>query len=110
MTLPDKDPHQPPDVLASVREDLADWRAWVSRGVILAYAAAAGISVVAFTRLCELALSGFGVVRGWNPWAPFLWTPAVCAALALVTVRHFPGASGSGIPQVIAALHTSVDD
>jgi H+/Cl- antiporter ClcA len=107
---PESHPHEPPDVIASVRDDLTDWKAWFSRIVILAYAAAAGLSVVAFTRLSELALHAFGMLRGLSPWIPLAWTPAVCAGLAWMTVRHFPGTSGSGIPQVIAALHTSVDD
>lgn len=106
----DQHPAQPPDVIASVRGDLADWRAWVSRCVILAYAGAAGLSVVAFTRLSELALSAFGKLYALVGWAPFLWTPAICALLAWLTVRHFPATSGSGIPQVMAALNTSVDD
>jgi H+/Cl- antiporter ClcA len=110
MSAPDHPPHAPPDVLAAVRGDLADWRAWLSRGVILAYAAAAGLSVVAFTRLTELALDAFAALRGQLAWAPFLWTPGVSALLAWITVRWFPGSSGSGIPQVIAALHPSVDE
>jgi len=100
MTL-ESQPHDPPDVLASVREDLTDWKAWISRVVILADAAAAGLSVVTFTRVSELALHTFGLLRGFNPWIPLAWTPAVCASLAWLTVRHFPGTSGSGIPQVI---------
>ncbi|MGN6528686.1 MAG: chloride channel protein [Burkholderiaceae bacterium] len=110
MNLPDRPPHEAPDVIASVRGDLADWRAWWSRGVILVYAAAAGLSVVAFIRLSELALSGFSTLYKDHPWAPLVWTPALCAAMAWVMVRHFPGTTGSGIPQVMAALHTSVDD
>jgi H+/Cl- antiporter ClcA len=110
MLAPDDPTHASPDVIASVRSDLANWRAWLSRAVILAYAAAAGFGVVAFTRLSEAALSAFGALQAHWPWAPFLWTPGLCALLAWLTVRHFPGASGSGIPQVMAALDTSVDD
>src|SRR5258708_37986928 len=37
----------------------------------------------------------------------FLWpvTPAIGAAGVWLTRRYFPGAEGSGIPQVIATLH-----
>ena len=42
MPPPDLHDHAQPDVIAAVRDDLADWRAWLSRAVILAYAAAAG--------------------------------------------------------------------
>ena len=110
MTSHDDVPHVQPDVIASVRDDLADWNAWLSRAVILVYAAAAGLCVVGFTKLSEFALDAFERLHGRWSWAPLLWTPAVCALLAWLTVRYFAGASGSGIPQVMAALHTSVDD
>jgi len=97
-----------PDVLAAVRGDLADWRAWMSRTVILAHAAAAGIAVVAFTRLCQYAAQAFDALMAGRPWLALAWTPALCLALGWVTVRHVPGAAGSGIPQVMAALDTEV--
>ena len=103
-------PHAQPDVLASVRDGLANWNAWFSRTIILVYAAAAGLCIVAFIRLCELAFDGFRALYAHYHWAPLLWTPAVCALVAWLTTRWFPGASGSGIPQVMAALHTTVDD
>jgi H+/Cl- antiporter ClcA len=110
MSVHEDLPHTQPDVIAAVRGDLANWGAWLSRGIILVYAAAAGLCVVAFTRLSELALDAFGSLYTHWHWAPLLWTPALCALVAWLTVRHFPGASGSGIPQVMAALHTSVDE
>lgn len=110
MSSRDDVPHVQPDVIASVRDDLTDWNAWLSRAIILVYAAAAGLCVVGFTKLSEFALNAFETLYSRCHWAPLLWTPAVCALLARLTERHFPGASGSGIPQVMAALHTSVDD
>lgn len=110
MSAPNDIPHVQPDVIASVRDDLTNWSAWLSRAVILIYAAAAGLCVVGFTRLSEVALNAFGTLYSHYHWAPMLWTPAVCALVAWLTVRYFPGTSGSGIPQVMAALHTSVDD
>jgi H+/Cl- antiporter ClcA len=100
--------NQQPDFIAAVRHDLSDWRQWVGRGVVLAYAAAAGLAVVAFTWLSEHALNGFSALRAWQPLLPLLWTPAWTAGLAWVTLRFVPGASGSGIPQVMAALSPSV--
>jgi H+/Cl- antiporter ClcA len=100
--------NQQPDFVAAVRQDLSDWRQWLARGVVLAYAVAAGLAVVAFTWLSERALHGFMELRAWQPWLPLAWTPAWTAALAWVTVRYMPGASGSGIPQVMAALSPSV--
>jgi len=97
-----------PDVLASLRRDLADWRQWVARVVVLAAAAAAGLIVVGFTWLSGEALAAFESVRSAHTWLPLLWKPAVTAWLAWLTVRFFPGAAGSGIPQVMAALSPTV--
>ncbi|MDB5954270.1 chloride channel protein [Ramlibacter sp.] len=97
-----------PDVLAAIRGDLADTRGWLARVVVLAFAALAGASVVAFTALCNLALGGFtGASQRW-PWLPFLATPLLCASIVWCTVRFFPGAAGSGIPQVMVALQDGV--
>lgn len=99
-----------PDVVASIRDDLGDWRVWAGRFIVLTAAVLAGLSVVGFTWLCEQALAGFGflVAQAW--WLPLIWTPAWLAALAWLTRRYAAGASGSGIPQVMAALDPSVGD
>jgi H+/Cl- antiporter ClcA len=102
--------HHQPDVLTAVRGDLADWRQMLGRVVVLGYAVAAGFSVVAFTWLSEWALKGFRLLTAWHEWIPFLLTPAVTAFIAWVTVRHAPGAAGSGIPQVMAAVTPQVSE
>src|SRR5437773_3448170 len=99
-----------PDVVAAIRDDLADWRKWMARFVVMAYAALAGLSVVAFTWLSDQALHAFVWLRGVNPLLPFVWTPLCTAALAWLTIRFAPGAAGSGIPQVMAALDPAVSD
>jgi H+/Cl- antiporter ClcA len=96
-----------PDVVAPLRGDLTDWRQWMARVVVLAHAAAAGLAVVAFTWLSDRALQGFAALYRWHEWAPLLWTPAWTAGLAWLTRRYYPGATGSGIPQVMAALSPS---
>src|SRR3954471_6777053 len=68
--------NQQPDFVAAVRQDLSDWRQWLGGGVVLAYAGAAGLAVVAFTWLSERALHGFMELRAWQPWLPLAWTPA----------------------------------
>ena len=106
---PTEPPHAPqPDVVAAMRGDLADWRQWLARLVVLAYAAAAGLSVVGFNELCELAQRGFAAVRALHPWAPLAWTTACTALVVWLTRRLAPGAAGSGIPQVMAALDPGV--
>jgi H+/Cl- antiporter ClcA len=97
-----------PDVLAAVRRDLADWRQWVSRTIVLAGAVAAGLAVVGFVWLSGEALDAFDALRRGHRWLPLVWTPAVTAAIAWITLRWLPGAAGSGIPQVMAALSPAV--
>jgi H+/Cl- antiporter ClcA len=104
MNLPDPSRTEQPDVVAAMRGDLADWRQWLARLVVLAYAAAAGLSVVAFTRLCDLAQRGFASVLALHPLTPLLWTTACTAGVVWLTRRFAPGAAGSGIPQVMATL------
>lgn len=101
-------PGHEPDVLAGVRRELSDWRRWLERGTVLAYAALAGLAVVAFTALSEQALHAFSAAQARVPWLPLVWTPLVAAAVTAVTLRWLPGAGGSGIPQVMAALSPAV--
>ena len=103
------DPHvlrDQPDVAATLRGELADWRQWLVRLVVLGHAALAGLAVVAFNRLCDLAGRGFAAVQSLHPLSPLVWTPALTALLVWLTRRYAPGTAGSGIPQVMAALHT----
>jgi H+/Cl- antiporter ClcA len=101
--------HHQPDVLAAIRGDLANSHEWLARVVVLAFAALAGAAVVGFTMLCDVAGGLFNAWRAQWPWLPFLETPLLCAAIAWCTVRFFPGAAGSGIPQVMVALNDTLD-
>lgn len=76
---------------------------------MLAFVAIAGLTVVAQTWLSERALDLFEGLSGAVWWAPLLWTPAAAAGIVWLTRRFAPGAGGSGIPQVMAALDPSVD-
>ncbi|MFL6694454.1 MAG: chloride channel protein, partial [Ramlibacter sp.] len=103
--------HSPqPNVLDAIRRDLANSREWAGRAIVLAYAALAGASVVTFTWLSDRALHAFGLLAAAYPLMPLAWTPLLCVLLAWITQRWLPGAAGSGIPQVMAALHTSVPE
>ena len=102
-------PEQQPDFVTEMKQDLADWRQWLARAVVLAYAVAAGFAVVAFTRISEYALHGFTALTHWQPLLPLLWTPAWTGGLAWLTLRFAPGAAGSGIPQVMAVLSSGVE-
>lgn len=95
------------DFWRNVRTDLGEGRPWIDRAVVLTYAVLTGLIVVGFTFLAEAASDGFARLRGLGavgPWLPLLWTPALTVALLWWTRRFVPGAQGSGIPQVVAAL------
>ena len=96
-------PHEP-NFLHNLRSELSNGRLWFDRAVVLVYAIAAGLSVVGFTLLGEWGFGLFERVYDFNRWIIMLWTPALTAAIVWATRRHFPGAGGSGIPQVMAAL------
>jgi H+/Cl- antiporter ClcA len=93
-----------PDFFLRLQHELSDGRTWLERGVVLAYAAAAGLCVVLFTLMTHAASQWFGRLHATVPWAVLLWTPALTAFVVWATRRWFPGAAGSGIPQVMAAL------
>ena len=93
-------PHTP----AALRKELSDWHLWTGRGVVIAFAALAGLSVVVFTWLADHALAQFFRFQQSYWWGPLFWTPLSTAAIVWLTLRFAPGAAGSGIPQVMAAL------
>jgi H+/Cl- antiporter ClcA len=94
-----------PDFLENLRAELSSGRVWVDRAIVLGYAVAAGPFVVGFTMASERAFGLFQQLYGKYPWAVLIWTPALTAAIVWSTRRWFPGASGSGIPQIKAPLN-----
>jgi H+/Cl- antiporter ClcA len=94
------------DVFSSLQAEFYDWRLWATRVVVLAFASFAGLTVVAFTLLSDLALKAFHWMQSVVWWAPLLLTPICTAGIVWCTRRFSPGAAGSGIPQVMAALST----
>lgn len=93
-----------PNFFENVRAELSDVRTWVDRGVVLGYAVLAGLCVVAFTIAADWAFAHFRSLEHAHPWSVLIWTPAVTALIAYATRRWFPGATGSGIPQIKAAI------
>jgi len=95
-------------VFHAIRQELYDWRLWVGRGVVLAFAALAGLVVVAFTWLTEQAFAQFDSFEKAFSWGPLFWTPVSTVGIVWLMNRYAPGATGSGIPQVIATLKPEV--
>lgn len=89
---------------------LVHWRRWKGRLAVWAGALLAALLIVLFARLVDVAIELFNTLRNNHPWSPFLLTTAGGALIAWMTRRYFPGAEGSGIPQVIAALKHSSDE
>lgn len=93
-----------PDFLQNLRTEVADGRQWMDRVVVIAFAVLAGLSIVGFTLLADLAFGLYETGREAVWWAPLLWTPAVTALIVWVVRRWAPGIAGSGVPQVLVAL------
>lgn len=91
-----------------LQRELSDWRLWLTRALVIAFAALAGLSIVAFSWLGDWMIARFTQARLAWWWMPLVWTPLCTVAIVAVTRRFWPGAAGSGIPQVMAALDTSV--
>ena len=100
----------PRSMREALRQELADWRLWLARALVVAAAVVAGLTVVGFTWLAETASSYFTALRLQAWWAPLLAAPAAAAAVVWCTRRFAPGAAGSGIPQVMATLEKEVGD
>lgn len=77
------------------------WRRRVATG---AGAVSVGLVALFFTHLANQAIDIFARLAGAVWWLPLLVTPLGFALLALAILRIAPEASGSGIPQVVAAV------
>lgn len=80
-------------------------RQWRRRLLFWLGAALIGLVAVVFAELADAAQHLFLRVATVHPLLVFLVAPAGLALSLVLTRRLFPGAQGSGIPQVIAALH-----
>ena len=93
-----------------LRRELSDWRLWTVRVIVILLSAAAGLIVVGFSSLADVASERFTALRTLAWWSPLIWTPACTAFVVWCTRRFAPGAAGSGIPQVMATLDTAVGE
>lgn len=79
-------------------------RQWRRRLVFWLGAVLVGLVAVAFAMLADAAQHLFRAAVETNRYLVLIIAPAGLAASLVLTRRFFPGAQGSGIPQVIAAL------
>lgn len=84
---------------------LTDFDAWHGRIIVWIAAATAGLVVVLFAKATEHAIQLFFTVQKMHWWAPLIITPLGGVIIVWITRKWFQGAAGSGIPQVMAALH-----
>jgi H+/Cl- antiporter ClcA len=100
----------PRSMKEAIQQELADWKLWLARALVVAAAVVAGLTVVGFTWLAETASGYFAALRAQAWWAPLLVAPAAAAAVVWCTRRFAAGAAGSGIPQVMATLEKEVGE
>jgi H+/Cl- antiporter ClcA len=96
----------PRDRLRRLRRlPLVSPRQWLRRFVFWVGALLVGSVAIGFAALANLASGLFVDFQAPRPWVAFIVCPAGLAISFLLTRHVFPGAQGSGIPQVIAAQH-----
>jgi H+/Cl- antiporter ClcA len=88
--------HLPKKVFSSTR--------WRTRAIVWSAAACAGLAAAGFAALSNLALHAFNAVTAGRLWIAIALTPSIGMAVVWMAHRNLPGAAGSGIPQVIAAM------
>ncbi|NLP62303.1 chloride channel protein [Paraburkholderia sacchari] len=85
-------------------------RLWRQYGVLWLGAIAVGLVAVFYARLIDWGYNAFLRVQHDHVWLPLVVTPSVAAVAVWLTRMFFRGAEGSGIPQVIATLHTKTGE
>src|ERR1700752_1249863 len=80
-------------------------REWLRRVVFWAGAVLVAVVAIAFAGLADRASNWFVALQAPRPWIALIVCPLGLSVAFLATRYVFPGAQGSGIPQVIAAQH-----
>lgn len=80
-------------------------RYWLNYGFFWVGAVLVGLVAVLFARWGDMAQLQFERWIEGRAWLALIITPALTAACVWLTRKFFAGSEGSGIPQVIAALH-----
>jgi H+/Cl- antiporter ClcA len=77
---------------------------WKRRLVFWSGAVTVGLAAILFAVAAEWANDVFHKMLAISSFLPLLVTPLGLALIVYITRKYFPGAQGSGIPQVIASL------
>ncbi|MBW7970888.1 chloride channel protein [Bradyrhizobium sp. BR 10289] len=80
---------------------------WQRRAIFLLGGVAVGAAAVALAQLADLAQHAFALLLAKSRYLALAVTPLGFMLSAYLTIRLFPNAQGSGIPQAIAARHLS---
>lgn len=87
------------------RMPLISPRLWLRRVTFWIGAILVALVAIGFARAADWAVEANHRLLAGRPWLTLVVGPAALAVSLVLTRRFFPGAQGSGIPQVIAALH-----
>jgi H+/Cl- antiporter ClcA len=82
-------------------------RRWQRQAIFLLGGVVVGAAAVALAKLADQAQLAFNLLLAQSRYASLLVTPLGFALSVFLTIRFFPNAQGSGIPQAIAARHLS---
>ena len=58
------------DAVRAERREFSDWRPWLTRALVIAFAALAGLTIVGFTWLIDLAFATFQRIAAVGWWVP----------------------------------------
>jgi len=113
MSAPPSTPPTPPPPAPSLlgrqlarlrRRQQAYRHLWLGRLIFWGGAVAIGFLGVLFAKLVDAAVQELRQITTDYPFWPFIIAPLGGAGLVWLTRRFFPGAEGSGIPQVMAEM------
>lgn len=103
--MPDNDKHSPAPTRRSQRLQrlTVSLRRWEEELPMVFAACLVGLLSVGFAKAAEWAIEFHADLLDGRPWIGLLLSPLGFAAIAWITLRFLPSATGSGIPQAIAA-------
>ena len=96
-------PRRPRFLDGKMPQELVSAEDWKRRIAMLVSAVLIGLAALLFAKLGDHAQALFSSVRAEHVWLPLVLTPITFLVVAALTRRFASEASGSGIPQVMAA-------